>query len=102
MSIIVSNWLEPLLYRVCHRGCSSDCCRFPRSVLFRTVTRARELIEAEGVSDDASKLKCVIIPVDLDMLDASERRAGQIASRAHANLYANPNNRQLSAGRKPQ
>lgn len=48
----------------------------PRSVLFRTVTRARELIEAEGVLDDASKLKYVIdIPIDLDMLDTSERRA---------------------------
>lgn len=48
----------------------------PRSVLFRTVTRARELIEAEGVLDDASKLRCVIdLPVDLDMLDAPERRA---------------------------
>ena len=48
----------------------------PRSVLFRTVTRARELFEAEGVLDDVSKLKYVIdIPIDLDMLDTSERRA---------------------------
>ncbi len=48
----------------------------PHSVLFRTVTRARELFEAKGVLDDASKLKCVIdIPIDLDTLDAPERRA---------------------------
>jgi adenine-specific DNA-methyltransferase len=48
----------------------------PDSVLFRSITRARELIEAEGVLDDASKLKCVIdLPVDLDTLDKGERRA---------------------------
>jgi len=48
----------------------------PRSVLFRTVTRARELFEAEGLLDDASKLKYVIdIPIDLDTLDTPERRA---------------------------
>jgi adenine-specific DNA-methyltransferase len=48
----------------------------PRSVLFRTVTRARELIDAGGLLDDASKLKCVIdIPTDLDTLDTPERRA---------------------------
>jgi len=48
----------------------------PRSVLFRTVTRAREVIDAEGLLDDASKLKCVIdIPIDLDTLDTPERRA---------------------------
>jgi hypothetical protein len=45
-------------------------------VLFRTVTRARELFQAEGLLDDASKLKWVIdIPIDLDMLDTPERRA---------------------------
>jgi hypothetical protein len=39
----------------------------PRSVLFRTVTRERELFDVEGLLDDASKLKCVIdIPIDLD------------------------------------
>lgn len=48
----------------------------PRAVLFHTVTRARELFEAEGVLDDASRLKCVIdIPIDLDTLDTPERRA---------------------------
>ena len=47
----------------------------PRSVLFRTVTRARELFEAEGLLHDASKLKCVIdIPIDLDTLETPERR----------------------------
>lgn len=48
----------------------------PCSVLFRSITRARELIEAEGVLDDASKLKFVIdLPIDLDTLDFAERRA---------------------------
>jgi adenine-specific DNA-methyltransferase len=48
----------------------------PSSVLYRTVTRAREVFEADGVLDDASRLKCVIdLPVDLDALDAHERRA---------------------------
>ena len=48
----------------------------PGSVLFRTVTRARELFEADGLLDDASKLRCVIdLPVDLDELDGTERRA---------------------------
>lgn len=48
----------------------------PRSVLFRTVTRARELIDAAGLLDDASKLKCVIdLPSDLDTLNTLERRA---------------------------
>jgi methylase of polypeptide subunit release factors len=48
----------------------------PDSVLFRTVTRARELFEADGLLDDASKLRCVIdLPVDLDELDNAERRA---------------------------
>jgi adenine-specific DNA-methyltransferase len=48
----------------------------PDSVLFRTVTRARELFEAGGLLDDASKLRCVIdLPVDLDELDNAERRA---------------------------
>jgi adenine-specific DNA-methyltransferase len=47
----------------------------PTSVLFRSVTRAREVFEADGVLDDASKLRCVIdLPVDLDELDAAERR----------------------------
>jgi hypothetical protein len=47
----------------------------PDSVLYPTVTRAKEVIEAEGVLSDAAKLRCVIdIPVDLDELDSSERK----------------------------
>jgi adenine-specific DNA-methyltransferase len=47
----------------------------PSSVLFRTITRAREVFESRGILEDASKLKCVIdIPIDLEMLDAAERR----------------------------
>jgi adenine-specific DNA-methyltransferase len=48
----------------------------PDSVLYPTVTRAKELIAAEGVLRDAAKLRCVIdIPVDLDELDSTDRRA---------------------------
>ena len=48
----------------------------PGSVLFRSVTRAKEIFEADGVLDDASKLKFVIdLPIDLDTLDTKERRA---------------------------
>ncbi len=48
----------------------------PDSVLYPTVTRAKEVIVADGVLDDAGKLRRVIdIPVDLDELDAAERRA---------------------------
>lgn len=48
----------------------------PQSVLFPTVTRAREVFAAAGILDDASKLRRVIdLPIDLDELDASERRA---------------------------
>ena len=48
----------------------------PDCVLYPTVTRAREVIAAQGVLRDAEKLRCVIdIPVDLDELDTSERRA---------------------------
>lgn len=47
----------------------------PKAVLFPTVTRARELFAAEGVLDDASKLRRVIdLPVDLDELVGEERR----------------------------
>src|SRR6202030_2249556 len=47
----------------------------PESVLFRTVTRAREVFAACGILDDASKLRYVIdLPVDLDGLDSPERR----------------------------
>jgi adenine-specific DNA-methyltransferase len=48
----------------------------PDSVLFRTVTRARELFTADGILDDASKLRCVIdLPIDLNDLGTAERRA---------------------------
>jgi hypothetical protein len=45
-------------------------------VLYRAVTRAREVIAAKGILQDADKLRCVIdIPVDLGELDPVERRA---------------------------
>ena len=48
----------------------------PDSVLYRTITRAKELFAAEGILQDATKLRFVIdLPVDLDELDASERLA---------------------------
>ena len=48
----------------------------PDSVLYRSVTRAREVFEAAGILDDATKLRFVIdIPSDLDVLDTVDRRA---------------------------
>lgn len=48
----------------------------PQSVLFPTVTRAREVFAADGVLDDATQLRRVIdLPVDLDELENDERRA---------------------------
>jgi adenine-specific DNA-methyltransferase len=48
----------------------------PRCVLFRTVTRARELFSAEGVLSDSSHLREVIdLPTDLDVLAEDERKA---------------------------
>ncbi len=47
----------------------------PPSVLFPTVTRARELIRAGPVLDDDANLRRVIdLPVDLDELEREERR----------------------------
>lgn len=47
----------------------------PPSVLFRTVTRARELFAAEGVLRDDSALRQVIdIPVELDVLTGEDRK----------------------------
>ncbi len=47
----------------------------PESVLYRSITRAREVFEAEGVLRDTRSLRSVIdLPVDLDALDAPERR----------------------------
>lgn len=48
----------------------------PDSVLFPTITRAREVMEAEGLLTDAAKLRRVIdLPADLDELGTSERNA---------------------------
>lgn len=48
----------------------------PQSVLFPTITRAREVFAAEGLLNDASGLRRVIdLPVDLDDLEKDERRA---------------------------
>ncbi len=47
----------------------------PESVLFPTVTRAREILDSGGVLLDASRLRNVIdLPVDLDELDDAERK----------------------------
>jgi hypothetical protein len=51
---------------------SSD---LPESVLYRTVTRAREVLDADGVLKDSNRLRFVIdIPVDLDVLQTADRR----------------------------
>lgn len=48
----------------------------PESVLFPSVTRARELFRAGKVLADPSTLRDVIdIPVDLDVFDATERKS---------------------------
>lgn len=48
----------------------------PASVLFPTITRAREVLEAGGLLADPTKLRCVIdLPTDLDELDTAERNA---------------------------
>ena len=48
----------------------------PARVLFRTVTRARELFKVEGILADTSGLRDVIdLPAELDMLDDKERKA---------------------------
>lgn len=48
----------------------------PPSVLFPTVTRAREVFGADGLLHDADKLRQVIdLPTDLDELDREEREA---------------------------
>jgi hypothetical protein len=48
----------------------------PSRVLFRTVTRARELFSAEGVLSDGSRLRDVIdLPTDLDEIPDDERKA---------------------------
>lgn len=48
----------------------------PDSVLFPTVTRARDVLDAAGILADPAKLRRVIdLPPDLDELDTSERNA---------------------------
>lgn len=48
----------------------------PDSVLFPTVTRARDVLDAAGILADRGKLRRVIdLPPDLDELDAAERAA---------------------------
>lgn len=46
----------------------------PESVLFRSVTRAKELFAADGTLSDASQLRQVIdIPADLDVFDTADK-----------------------------
>ena len=48
----------------------------PSQVLFRTVTRAKELFNAEGVLSDCSHLRDVIdLPTNLDVLTDDDRKA---------------------------
>lgn len=48
----------------------------PEAVLFPTITRAREVLEADGLLSDSHRLRRVIdLPADLDELDASARKA---------------------------
>ena len=55
---------------------SPDDCELPASVLFRSVTRARELFAAGGRLSDASRLRQVIdLPAELDALPMAERRS---------------------------
>ncbi|MEQ8787529.1 MAG: N-6 DNA methylase [Pirellulaceae bacterium] len=51
----------------------------PESVLFPSVTRAKELFQAEGVLNDTRQLRRVIdLPVDLDTLTTGERRSVEL------------------------
>ncbi len=48
----------------------------PESILFPSVTRAKELIAAQGVLEHTAKLRSVIdLPVDLDELEPAGRKA---------------------------
>ena len=48
----------------------------PASVLYASVTKARELFAARGVLTDANQLRRVIdLPADLEMLDGEDRKA---------------------------
>ena len=47
----------------------------PDAVLFPTITRAREVLDADGLLDDSRKLRRVIdLPADLDELEMPERK----------------------------
>jgi hypothetical protein len=48
----------------------------PEAVLFPTITRAREVLEADGLLSDSHRLRRVIdLPADLDELDTPARKA---------------------------
>lgn len=48
--------------------------KLPDSVLFASITRARELFATNGILDDASRLRRVIdLPVDLDIFGKTDR-----------------------------
>ncbi len=48
----------------------------PESVLFPSVTKARELFASQGALRDAKPLRCVIdLPVDLDEFEGDERKS---------------------------
>lgn len=48
----------------------------PEAVLFPTITRAREVLEADGLLSDSHRLRRVIdLPADLDELDIPARKA---------------------------
>lgn len=82
--VIPSGYVE--LGEICrvHRGAVTGANRvwiqgphsseLPESVLYRTVTRAKELFAAGSVLNDASSLKHVIdLPTELDTLESDER-----------------------------
>lgn len=61
----------------------------PESVLFRSVTRARELFTAGRKLTDAKALRCVVdIPEDLDSLSGTDRHAVERFLRAAKRLGA--------------
>jgi SAM-dependent methyltransferase len=72
----------------------------PPSVLYSSVTRAKEIFSAGGILADASRLRSVIdLPADLEMLDPATRRAvdrflkfahGQKADSAYIALHRKP------------
>lgn len=81
----------------------------PDRVLFPTITKARELISAGKVLDDATQLRSVVdLPEDLSELDARERKAVERFLRlakqdgAHAGYIASHRKAWWSVGlRKP-